>query len=562
MELICDIKAPSTSEPRMKVKRVKKGTACSACHARKRRCDAVKPKCGPCTRNREQECVYTTLKLKPRTLILQQKIEGLEAQVELLQSTTDTARLNPIYNPHIRTLSTRFTRTGALDASSRTLVPHSHGIGTSIRSWWSTDEPPPSGLINVLVNIFLEKEHQQTHDLRPSDFYLSLYDPNPDMGLHPALRNAMFLWACNCDPNHLSQLEPLFLRRTMYYSNKSLAQADRLLDFVEAQVLLAMYYLDKRRYLQGLRGIAATMAFSVACGLHALRPPAWSSDSASLLPRTLCRIELRRRVRVWWMIFTINRLTTSASKIDSDIEDDRIQTLWELPPELDSAMELHSSTVSSLFIRDNKATYVYNDTANAIRSKCTALVDRAARIGPTAPSISRDDHAFWERFEQLDEAIRQVASSLPSLFEEPRFETHALHIELQTNTASKFTTFYHILVCDAAIALHGPLARTGNIASRDACVRACRSITPVVRRLNGQDDSIYSYLIIPCARAFREFCFEYRRLLTINETNEAQLIIPELQTLSRLIKAFPVGGGMIEPMKSVVPSLRNIPGLF
>ncbi|KDQ14615.1 hypothetical protein BOTBODRAFT_335658 [Botryobasidium botryosum FD-172 SS1] len=552
MELICDSNTPPTSEPRSK--RVKKGTACSACHARKRRCDAVKPKCGRCIHNQEQECVYTTLKFRPRTLILQQRIEGLEAQVALLQSTLGaTLHLDPIYKPRITALSTRLTNIRRLDTSSETLVPHSHGIDPSIRSWWSTDEPPPSGLIDVLVNIFLENEHQQTHDPRPSDFYLSLYDPNPDIGLHPALRNATFLWACSCDPNHLSRLEPLFLRRTIYYSNKSLALADRLLDFIEAQVLLAMYYLNGNRYLQGMRNLAATMAFAVACGLHALRPPTWNpANSVSLLPPTLCRTELKRRIRVWWMIFTLNRLASAAGSVDSDFEDDRIQTLWDLPPELDSTMELHPSTVSSLFLRDSQATYVYNDTANAIRNKCAALVDRAARISATAPS----------KFDLLDEAIRRVASSLPSLFEEPCFETGAPRVELQTNMANKFTTMYYILVCEAAIVLHFPLARTGNAASRDACIKACRSITSVVRQLNEQDHSNYSYLIITCPRAFRELCFEYRRLSSINETNEAQLIIPELQTLSWIIKTFPPGGGLIEPMKSVVPSLQSLPGIF
>ncbi|KDQ08962.1 hypothetical protein BOTBODRAFT_540507 [Botryobasidium botryosum FD-172 SS1] len=257
-----------TSVPRAKVNRVRKGAACSACHAKKRRCNAARPKCSGCARNSEQECIYAAEPPKTKTVLLQQRVEDLEAQ-----------------------------ETHELPAPL--MMPVYQRIDPLIGSWWSMGQPPPSGLISLLVSIFIRGEHQQTHDPRPPEFYESLYDHSPDTGLHPALRNAIFLWSCTCDHlKRLSRLEPLFLRRTLYYLNESLARADRLLDFIEAHILLAMYYLDRERYIQGVRDIAATMAFAVACGLHALRPPTWHpSNSTSLLPRTQCRVEIQRRVR-------------------------------------------------------------------------------------------------------------------------------------------------------------------------------------------------------------------------------------------------------------------------
>lgn len=81
-------------------KRARKGTACSTCRTRKyaplplhpappaiviihprRRCNGGTPICSSCMRFDEPDCKYTVLKLRPRTSILQQKIDELEAQL-------------------------------------------------------------------------------------------------------------------------------------------------------------------------------------------------------------------------------------------------------------------------------------------------------------------------------------------------------------------------------------------------------------------------------------------------------------------------------------------------
>ncbi|KDQ17115.1 hypothetical protein BOTBODRAFT_225273 [Botryobasidium botryosum FD-172 SS1] len=264
MERILDLGKPPNSSPPKK-NRIQRGAACVACRTKKRRCNGARPACSSCVYDSEPECLYTPLNVKPRTLILQQKVNDLEAQVNLLQSLNLNAAggssgsaLQLRHHSHTTTSSPRlsaglgeqaFRSTVSSQMHSPVATPHepSTGIGPLIGSWWTTDEPPPSGLITIFTNLFAEKEHHHTHDPRPPQFYESFHDPNPDIGPHQALRNVVYLLACEMDGNLWSKLEPVFLRRTTYYLGLSLAQADRLLDYIDAYTLFAMYTVVKGR---------------------------------------------------------------------------------------------------------------------------------------------------------------------------------------------------------------------------------------------------------------------------------------------------------------------------
>ena len=91
-------------------------------------------------------------------------------------------------------------------------------------------------------------EHQFTHDLLSLDFYRSLHDPDPEVGAHPSLRNAIFAVGCYYGGPPFASFGPVFQRRANYHSHESLAWADRLVDFIEANTLLAWCELYYGRY--------------------------------------------------------------------------------------------------------------------------------------------------------------------------------------------------------------------------------------------------------------------------------------------------------------------------
>ncbi|KDQ21560.1 hypothetical protein BOTBODRAFT_206844 [Botryobasidium botryosum FD-172 SS1] len=604
MEGVLDI-YDSPSVTSSGAKRIRKGTACATCRIKKRRCNAAQPVCSSCTHYKEPECVYSAVKTKPsKHSILQKQIDDLETQLGSLQTAAlDAVEVVPSSNLSRRiqlrvsaspaSLTEGFVSNGTFEswppalfeAFQRTTshesmfevnfpqqLPLAPGteVDPLIGSWWSTDEPPPSGLVAILIKIFAEQEHQHTHDPRPNEFYNSLYDPNPETGLHPALRNAIFLFACGFRPGPLNPLEAVFLRRTICFLRQALARVDRLLDFIEASMFLAFYYAYKGRYTQSVNNIAVTATFAAACGLHAMQSPAWQPANVPLLlPHPFSRDEIKRRIRVWWMIFTTNRLSSSASNIEIDINDEKITTIWELPPESDDLKETSYGTVSSLFIRDSPATYVYGDTANAIRSKCAALVGYAVRLGAMAASTPESNRIFWENFQIIDEAIRRVTNSLPSIFEQPRYEAGAarFNVESQSRDVNRFIIVYHFLACDAVICLHSRLARLGNTASRDACLEASWRVIPAARQLHQDTGRVsFSCLTVVWARMFREFGLEYNRLLATGDSERAQLIIPELKVLFALIKERSSYRSMtntiMKHLKLAFPSLHNEPGLF
>ncbi|KDQ16210.1 hypothetical protein BOTBODRAFT_257159 [Botryobasidium botryosum FD-172 SS1] len=264
MEGVLDL-ALSDSDPSLsstsKRKRAKKGTACTACRVKKRRCDGGKPSCTPCIRDSEPVCVYTVLKLRARTAILQDKVNQLEAQVTLLESAFNAADIGLDASTIFARITGRSAHSGASERSLSTasLKTQSKELlcqlqtqlqssaSSPLGSWWNTDEEPPSGLVAILANRFAKYEHQFTHDLLPAEFYESLRDPDPDTGPHPGLRNVIFLIACHYSPGPLSILESVFLRRARSHLSESLARTDRLLDYVEAQTLLGTYYINKGR---------------------------------------------------------------------------------------------------------------------------------------------------------------------------------------------------------------------------------------------------------------------------------------------------------------------------
>ncbi|KDQ10788.1 hypothetical protein BOTBODRAFT_473451 [Botryobasidium botryosum FD-172 SS1] len=523
-------------------------STCTTCRKKRRRCDGFQPRCTLCVRNNERDdglpCDYTTLGArKGRLELLQEKILRLEAQIRRLQ-----------YESRMRgssaAISHRFLHITALPASisvgspspviSFEVPPHVQllliGFDPLIGSWWKTNEAPPSGLVNILIESFMEFEHHHTHDPRPPSFYSSLYDPNPQVGLHPALRNTILLLACAYRPGPLTALEPVFLRNATYYLAQSLARADRLLDYIEAYTLLTAYYVHKDRFRQAVHNGGVAMLFAAACGLHTLRPPEWSGKS-SLLPPPRSRAEIRRRVRVWWMVYTLNRLGSATMNTHIDMEDEKILTIWDPPSDFRGSEKAPSKSVSSLFIRGSGATSVYDDSANAIRSKCVALVYRATYLGLDAVSAPESDRIFWEKFQTVERAIHEVASSLPSIFEEPRYEAGIAHVKSNKKT-NYYTSCPHLLACDAMVSLHFKRACAGNATSLNACIDASRKVMLAIRQTLKQNMCISAsaYDIVAWTRVFRVFATEYDRLIAAGDVDKAQVVISELKVLSKALK--------------------------
>ncbi|KDQ05863.1 hypothetical protein BOTBODRAFT_39917 [Botryobasidium botryosum FD-172 SS1] len=570
---------PANGKPtRPKQKRIRKGAACNGCRVRRCRCDGERPMCGTCLHNNEPECTYNAMELRPRTAILQQRVDDLEAQLRLANEISNKIEIIRTRLPSASDLPMRVHSSGTsisplaperyLDAAQHLQMQLISVVDPMFGSWWETEEQPPSGLITVLINQFAMQEHRHSHDPLTPAFYASLHNPDSDTGPHLALQNTIFLLGSAYGGGVLSVLEPVFLRRAIFYLGQSLAKVDRLLDCIEAHTLLGNYYCCRGRQLQGVRNASTNILLAAACGLHVLSPPHWTTNGTpSLLAPPASWDEVRRRIRVWWMVFVANRLGSAAVMTTNDLPDENITTIWELPPAPVNSEMLQLSTIKSLYTREGPESYVYNDTANVLFCKTVALIERAGQVGVLAAITPKEDVAYWEKFELTEHILDRVTRSLPSIYEEARFTPNAPRVVLRAvGKTNPYIICPHLFVCDAMILLHKGLARAGNAASRDICLTAVWRAMQVVRKVQEQNMGGWVIPTMVTARIFQVFAEEYERLYALGDIEGARVLLPELKILAQTIKEqithYPLAKVPFGRLKKHFPSLFTQPGFL
>ncbi|KDQ21033.1 hypothetical protein BOTBODRAFT_62073, partial [Botryobasidium botryosum FD-172 SS1] len=314
-----------------------KGAACTACRAKKRRCDGDKPSCYRCTQNGDK-CTYHPLKLNPKTAILQKAVEDLEAKISSIEKTRHVPKSNlpyttgPTVAPILAVESAgTFLTLSSRNSSAIKIKLSSCGIPRLLGSWWESGDYPPSGLSDFLADTFLRYETQYTYDPKPREFFLALQAPDTGTGPNSALRNIIFLIGCNFLGGPWAALEPVFLKRTRQGMENSLAKLDRLIDFIEASMLLSGYQFLKGRFVDAFNTNSAAMLFAAACGLNALTPPFWGGDATQpILPPPKTEDDLKHRVNIWWTLFRMNRAGCSATLLPAALPDEKITTVWEV----------------------------------------------------------------------------------------------------------------------------------------------------------------------------------------------------------------------------------------
>lgn len=126
----------------------------------------------------------------------------------------------------------------------------------------------------------------------------------------------------------LRRHEPYLLSQTRKHLAESLAQADRLFDFIRASAILARYLTFRSRFLEGYNAISTCAQFTIACRLHKISSRVWSESipwslaGGSLLAPPADSVELGERIDGFWQVFAIERAFTSSSGLASAFIDD------------------------------------------------------------------------------------------------------------------------------------------------------------------------------------------------------------------------------------------------
>jgi hypothetical protein len=130
---------------------------------------------------------------------------------------------------------------------------------------------------------------------------------------HPALMNAIFLWACFMSrPKPLCQHEEFFLSQALDAHRDGLRSGEKVLDVIQASCLLSMYFLVNGRLLEGSYHASAAASLAVQCGLQAgvscdaSYSPSSSREKLGLEPPASGYRE-GERILAFWQVYNLDR---------------------------------------------------------------------------------------------------------------------------------------------------------------------------------------------------------------------------------------------------------------
>ncbi|KAF7350574.1 Transcriptional activator protein acu-15 [Mycena sanguinolenta] len=204
----------------------------------------------------------------------------------------------------------------------------------------STPEASPE-LTEAFLDVFLH--HFSRHHfffLNPTQFKQSA--SLPDL-LPRGLLNAVVLWANRVSANSIADStysDKELLAQTIHHVARDIAVVEPLLQhmlhLIQTEVLLALYYLDCGRLLEGNyhRAGAASLAFSM--GLHQLGPLSQGSYPFGIgilaqmgTPAQISDVARTEMIDAFWSVVILNNYFVAASDIPSSIPcDASIRTPW------------------------------------------------------------------------------------------------------------------------------------------------------------------------------------------------------------------------------------------
>ncbi|KAJ7288140.1 Zn(2)-Cys(6) binuclear cluster domain-containing protein [Mycena rebaudengoi] len=394
-----------------------KAKACINCRRRKIKCDGSRPTCAQCARSPGfQDCEYaedgptTTQMLEERIAMVQARIEEHKKPKELRTSIG-------IFNPH-----TGENRSGS-GTSLALPMPHSHRSSSgSLYPSGSSDLIPPHEL-RALIHKFLHHSSQFGFFLniqRFRDAYLGISDQRLD----DRLLDVVHLWAIHISGSEkLAQHEASYLARALQPAAIDPRKND-IVHSIQAEVLLAYYFVENTRFLEGKYHVSAACSLVISSGLHQTssghsNPSSRQGVHALAPPRDA--IQESERINAGWAVGILNNCWTTADGSPSNVgytaADARVDIPWPLdingfqPPNQPASDHGIGTVHRFLANKPDNGTSVI-----ALYAKASILFERvSALVSHYHPAMSEKEQLerFRVSFSSLATLIDRVKRSLP-----------------------------------------------------------------------------------------------------------------------------------------------------
>ncbi|KIP10063.1 hypothetical protein PHLGIDRAFT_115879 [Phlebiopsis gigantea 11061_1 CR5-6] len=441
-----------------------RGRACQACRMRKMKCDGNPPVCNQCSRfGRPHECVFVPGPAPSNTRMLEHEINRLQARIEELELREPTTRMSP----------------------PGTVFPS---------KWWEHSEPPRH-VAQTLIQYFAPHAAKFGFFLDIQRFSETLARQSssasgPGPRIPTVLRTAAYLWGIHLSrqPDVMAH-ENVYLDRTIRAIQGAMSTISQrpeiALYVIQAEVLLAYYFFDCNRPLEGQHHSTGAMSLAITCGLHKFEPGRHAADS--LLPAPANGAEEAERINAWWQVFILEKCWTTILDTPSVMSECRssecaIDTPW---PCDQGGRYVYGRTIRNFFANVNGDR---SSSLLAMYAKAAALYEKAGHV---ASLRSRNTPDVASKVTALDTSIEAFKSALPGLANTAGAPPGIRHDLLVVHTLAE---------C-AAIALHKGYLRHSST-SRTRCINAANTIVRALQTVNSQDFGYVSpILAVTCSNA-------------------------------------------------------------
>ncbi|KAJ6528746.1 hypothetical protein DFH09DRAFT_1412679 [Mycena vulgaris] len=353
--------------------------------------------------------------------------------------------------------------------------------------------PPPDEL-GTLLDIFLRRfSHHHLFFLDDAEFR---HRP-----LSLGLLNTVCLWASKISPRPPGRTEEHFLALAIHHLARDVSATDsfqpphRILDIIQAEILLSLFYFDAGRLFEGRYHCAAVTSLAFSAGLNKMGsasptpyPPLVFAQS--LLPVVQDPNTTTQMIDAFWGVVVLNNYWVAASGIPSSIPSDpSISTPWPTHQPFGAPPPLQFSS-------DND---VYGHSPHTLLAKASILLER------TIATVARNPGMSPSRV--FSRVLISTALPNPEFWAlEPRLESFRSHLPpLHTTTPTdQISLITHALVNAAIIRMHAPLSDTCPIALYK-CFTAATCIVSHLRSTNLVDWDHADPILGPLLGAVSDF---------------------------------------------------------
>ncbi|KAJ7762380.1 Zn(2)-Cys(6) binuclear cluster domain-containing protein [Mycena maculata] len=459
------------SRPAESSSMVRRHQACYNCRLRKMRCDSRRPICGQCANTvRWEDCEYPDKQGRTRAETLEEDIARVQHRIHQLEHPEEANSSVQLHNPYqpgrnpaqipglyqIREIQTpMFSESPSMSQSS----------ASASDSWWASEEPPMH-MVETFLDTFLAYAADWGFFLDAPRFRAATLLRLP-LGHHsrpaPALLAAVYLAGITLSPAPaLRAHERTLLARALSALPASLAglHPRRALHTLQAELLLAHYFLAAGKFIEGGYHTAAAVSLAVSCGLHRVR-----SEAPGALRDVIERAE---RIGACWATVTLDRTWAAALGTQRNWPD-TLDTPWPLEPEeyIEEVAEPLSLTVESLL--DGEEPFPTTLSPKTLLAMAAILWEQANSLAACwKPNMRiQDSREFFAAFSTLDARItdfRRAAAASAAYWQNPSNRT--LLVGCSIAHAS-------------AIQLHAPLV-TAIPQSNRKCADAATAVLDVI----------------------------------------------------------------------------------